>query len=130
MTLQGPLVALLRRLAQQAEASAAQAAAANIPENLAALTYLEVDGRRRWIFGQYRDSDDVLLHAIQMPLQVEDLADGEPIEMWLFRHRGELCRLYDGYRNEASGVSLPMSTVRSRREYLACFLNAPHKAPG
>jgi len=130
VTLQGPLVALLRRLAQQAEASAAEAAAANIPENLAVLTYLEADGRRRWIFGQYRDADDVLLHAIQMPLQTNDLADDEPIEMWLFRHRGELCRLYDGYRNEASGLSLPMSTVRSRRDYLACFLNAPHKAPG
>lgn len=130
LTVSGSLVDLLRRLAHESNTATDDEISVEISENLAVLTYVEDDGRRRWVFGDYRDSDDVLLHAIQVPIQAPDLGDDEPVEMWLFRHRIELAQLYDGFRREASGISVPLSTVRNRRDYMSCFLAAPHKAPG
>lgn len=127
-----PLVALLRRLTQtdQLATDPTPATDETIETNLLVITYLIEDGRRKWIFGEYRDSDDVLLHAIQVPMQTPELKPGEPMEMWLFRNRFELARIYESLRRESSGLATPLVTLRSRPGYLACFLAAPHRAVG
>ncbi len=94
------------------------------------ITYLLEDGTRKWIFGEYRDTDDVLLHAIRVPIQTPELKPGEPMEMWLFRNRFELARIYESLRRESAGMATPLATLRSRPGYLACFLAAPHRAVG
>ena len=125
------LVDFLRRLSQNgnAQPEAAAEAAGSIETDLVVLTYLQDDGSRKWVFGEYRDSDDVLLHAIQVPIQTPSLAPGEAMEMWLFRNRFELARVYESLRRETSGLATPLSTLRKRPGYLACFLAAPHRAP-
>jgi hypothetical protein len=126
-----PLVGLLRRLTQSdSTEDAVPAHDETIETNLLVITYLIEDGRRKWIFGEYRDSDDVLLHAIQVPIQTPELRPGEPMEMWLFRNRFELARIYESLRRESAGISTPLVTLRSRPGYLACFLAAPHRAVG
>jgi hypothetical protein len=127
-----PLVGHLRRLAQadQPESETELTGAENIETNLLVITYLIEDGTRTWIFGEYRDSDDVLLHAIKVPIQTPELKPGEPMEMWLFRARFELARIYESLRRESSGMATPLVTLRSRPGYLACFLAAPHRAVG
>lgn len=127
-----PVISLLRRTTQ-AEAVADGASPArevSIGTNLLVITYLIEDGTRKWIFGEYRDSDDVLLHAIQVPIQTPELDPGEPMEMWLFRNRFELARVYEGLRRENPGIATPLPTLRGRAGYLACFLAAPHRALG
>ncbi len=127
-----PMIELLRRLNHSKEQ--VQEIATNemgtIATNLLVITYLVEDGTRKWIFGEYRDSDDVLLHAIQVPIQTPELVPGEPMELWLFRNRYELARVYEGLRRENSGSATPLPTLRGRAGYLACFLSAPHRAVG
>jgi hypothetical protein len=129
VTVSEPLFALLRRLAQAPESPDYSPPEGTIPEHLVVVTFTEGQDRR-WLFGEYRTSDDVLLHAIQMPLQMPQLAPDEPIEMWLFRNRARLARLYESFRRETSGVSLPLSTLRARTDHVSCFLAAPHRSPG
>ncbi len=127
-----PIISLLRRLTQN-DASAGEAPRAreiSIGNSLLVITYLIEDGTRKWIFGEYRDSDDVLLHAIQVPIKTPELSPGEPMEMWLFRNRFELARVYEGLRRENPGISTPLPMLRGRAGYLACFLAAPHRALG
>ncbi len=88
------------------------------------------DGTRKWLFGEYRDTDDVLLHCLQVPIQTPELDPVEPMEMWLFRNRFDLSQMYEGLRRESQGILIPLSTLRSRPGYLACFLAAPHRALG
>ena len=129
--LEPSVIGLLRQLSQNSESEPEGIAEAQngIESDLVVLTYLQEDGSRRWVFGEYRDSDDVLLHAIQVPIQTPTLEPGEPMEMWLFRNRFELARVYEGLRRETSGLATPLSTLRLRPGYLACFLAAPHRAP-
>ncbi len=127
-----PLIGLLRRLTQDERSSQEATSAINgtIGNNLLVITYLLEDGARKWIFGEYRDTDDVLLHAIQVPIQTPEFNPGEPMEMWLFRNRFELARVYEGLRRENAGITAPLPTLRGRAGYLACFLAAPHRALG
>ncbi len=127
-----PLIGVLRRLTHDKESSQEAASEANgsISSNLLVITYLLEDDTRKWIFGEYRDTDDVLLHAIQVPLQMPEINPGEPMEMWLFRNRFELARMYEGLRRENAGIAAPLPTLRGRAGYLACFLTAPHRAVG
>jgi hypothetical protein len=127
-----PLIELLRRLSQSDEPQleATETAGATIASDLVVLTYLQDDGGRKWVFGEYRDSDDVLVHAIQVPIQTPTLEPGEAMEMWLFRNRFELAKVYDDMRRATPGMATPLSTLRHRPSYLACFLAAPHRAPG
>jgi hypothetical protein len=127
-----PFVGHLRRLAQSNQpAMDTPATEIEIIEtNLLVITYLLEDNTRSWIFGEYRDSDDVLLHAIKVPLQTPELKDGEPTEMWRFRNRFELARIYESLRRESPGMATPLVTLRNRPGYLACFLAAPHRAVG
>ncbi len=125
------LVALLRRLGQgPAESPNIDGAVpSTIDEDLVVLTYLEPDGTRCWVFGRHRASDDVLLQAIQMPMQIPTLTDDEPVETWLFRNRFELERLYLGVQRTDGGTTMPVSPLRKHEGYVGCFLAAPHKAP-
>ena len=128
-----PLLGLLRRFVQSDDGLPGKEPTPEdgaIFDKLLAITYLLEDGTRRWIFGEYRDTDDVILHAIQTPIQTPELNPGEPMEMWLFRNRFELARVYEGLRRENAGISTPLSILRSRPGYLACFLAAPHRALG
>ena len=127
-----PMIDLLRRLTHSGETPQESATSVNetIATNLLVITYLVEDGTRKWIFGEYRDSDDVLLHAIQVPIQTPKLEPGEPMELWLFRNRFELARVYEGLRRENAGSAVPLPTLRGRAGYLACFLAAPHRAIG
>lgn len=125
------LVALLRRLGQGPadDPNFDEGAPSTIDEDLAVLSYLEPDGTRSWVFGRHRASDDVLLQAIQMPMQIPAMTDEEPLETWLFRNRFELDRLYRGVRRTDVGITIPVSPLRQRDSYVGCFLAAPHKAP-
>jgi len=127
-----PMIEVLRRLTHGSEPPQDVTTTRNstIATNLLVITYLVEDGTRKWIFGEYRDSDDVLLHAIQVPIQTPDLEPGEPMELWLFRNRFELARVYEGLRRENAGSATPLPTLRGRAGYLACFLAAPHRAVG
>jgi hypothetical protein len=125
------LVALLRRLGQgpAEEPEIDEDAPSTIDEDLAVLSYLEPDGTRSWVFGRHRASDDVLLQAVQMPMQVPTMFEDEPLETWLFRNRFELERLYRGVRRTDVGITIPVSPLRQRDSYVGCFLAAPYKAP-
>ncbi len=127
-----PLVAQLRHLAQaiRQESESDSEEGDNIETNLLVITYLLEDETRKWIFGEYRDLDDVLLHSLQVPIQTPELKAGEPTEMWLFRNRLELARIYESLRRESAGVATPLATLRGRPGYLACFLAAPHRPVG
>jgi len=125
------LVALLRRLGQsRGEASEVTPDEARpIDEDLVVLAYNDADGSQRWVFGRHRPSDDVLLQAIQMPMQIPGLTDDEPLETWLFRNRYELERLYQGIHRTDGGTTIPVGPLRQQDGYVGCFLAAPHKAP-
>jgi hypothetical protein len=128
-----PLIDLIRHLAKaddRRQGDEAAEAQVRIAENLLVITYVLEDGTRKWVFGEYRTADDVLLHAIQVPIQTPELRAGEPMEMWLFRNRFELARVYEGLRREDEGIATPLATLRTRPGCLACFLAAPHRALG
>lgn len=125
------LMQLLRRLdtARSDGPSAADGEDAAIPEDLLVVTFLQ-DGRRRdWVFGEYRHSDDMVLHAIEIPIETPELGRDEPIEMWLFRNRHELVKVYEGIRRQTEGASRPLASLRHHDGFMACFLAAPHRAP-
>jgi hypothetical protein len=124
-----PLVDLLRRLNLSGNNGVEEAPEEHIPEDLLVITYLLPSGDRTWVFGEYRHSDAMILHAIQAPIQTPELSSGEPLETWLFRNRFELARLYDGIRRESTGTSTPIDTLRTNDQFLACFLAAPHRSP-
>ena len=62
-----PLIDCLRRLvvdrAPDHGVAATPARAHEIEDSLLVITYVLEDGTRKWLFGEYRDTDDVLLHA-------------------------------------------------------------------
>jgi hypothetical protein len=123
-----PLIDLLRRLNLGTEEDDGPPEE-EIPEDLIVVTYLHEGTGRKWIFGEYRHADDVILHAVQVPIRTPELDADQPLETWLFRNRFELARLYDGIRRETPGMSTPLSALRDHHGYLACFLAAPHRAP-
>jgi hypothetical protein len=124
-----PLIDLVRRLAQSDIAEVEPEPEEQISEDLVVVSYFDEAGQRAWIFGDYRHSDDVMLHAIRLPIQTPELDADEPVETWLFEHRMELATLYEGIRRETSGLSTPLSGLRSKDGFVGCFLAAPHKAP-
>jgi hypothetical protein len=125
------LIDLLRRMGQAGSDPDAgdPGDGSTIDEDLVVLSYLDADGTRQWVFGRHRASDDVLLQAIQMPMQVPTQAEEEPVETWLFRNRYELERLYQGVRRSDPGTTVQVAPLRRRSGYVGCFLAAPYKAP-
>ncbi len=104
--------------------------APEVPEDIVVVTYLGDDHQRQWVFGRYRDSDDVILNAVQIPIKTPELGRDEPLETWLFRSRYELVRLYEGILRSTPGKPTPLSTLRGHDGFMSCFLAAPHRAPG
>jgi hypothetical protein len=127
-----PLIDCLRRLVVADEDLYAEdaARAQEVGDHLIVITYVLEDGTRKWVFGEYRDVDDVVLHSLQIPIRTPELSPGEPMEMWLFRNRFDLAQMYEGLRRESVGKVVPLTTLRSRPGYLACYLAAPHRALG
>ena len=101
-----------------------------IPEELLVVTYLDADRRRQWVFGHYRHSDDMVLHAVDIPIETPELSRDEPLETWLFRNRHELARVYEGVRRTSPGMTRPLAMLRRLDGFMACFLAFPHRAPG
>jgi hypothetical protein len=124
-----PLMELLRQLSQRQDDDIGEPLEEPIPEDLLVVSYRQPAGGRQWIFGEYRHADDVVLHAIQVPIQAPDGESEESIETWLFRNRLELVRLYDGLRRSTPGQSTPLEVLRNFEDYTACFLAAPHRSP-
>jgi hypothetical protein len=129
----GPVRALLQTLRQIATRGTDEADdeldQETISEDLVVATFL-TDGQREWVFGHYRDSDDVMLNAVEIPIQTPELERNEPLEGWLFRNRHELAQLYEGIRRSTAGKPTPLKSLRSRDGFMSCFLAAPHRAPG
>ncbi len=124
-----PVLSLLRRLATRDEGDS-RSVELEVPPDVVVATYLDARGERTWLFGRYRDSDDLLVETISVPLRPPDLERGEPLEMWLFRNRHELYRLYESLcRGEEGGAAVPLESLRRRDGYLGCFLTAPHRVP-
>lgn len=98
-----------------------------LSEDLVVVSFTEPTGLRRWILGEHRASDDVIINALHVPLVVP--ADAGPIEMWLFRSRFDLAGMYEVLRRESSGIARPMSQMREQPDFQAWFLAAPHRAP-
>lgn len=102
-------------------------ASQTISDDLVVVSFSEQTGIKRWILGEYRTSDDVLVHALHVPLIVPD--DAGPIEMWLFQSRFDLGSMYEVLRRETSGIARPMSQMREQPDFHAWFLGAPHRSP-
>lgn len=124
-----PLIELLRQLSQRQDDDIGEPIGGQIPEDLLVVSYRQPAGRRQWIFGEYRHADDVVLHAVQVPIQAPEGESEESIESWLFRNRLELVRLYEGLRRSTPGQSTPLEVLRHFDDYSACFLAAPHRSP-
>ncbi len=121
------LLSFLRRLASK-ESDEAPAGPREVPSDLLVATYLGPEGRRLWLFGRYREADGLLVDAVEVPLKPPDMGRGEPVEMWLFRQRDDLYRLYMGLCRD-SGATLPLESLRQREGYMGFFLSAPHRSP-
>jgi len=98
-----------------------------ISEDLVVVSFRDTTGIQRWILGEYRSADDVIVHGLHIPLVVP--SEEGPIEMWLFRSRFDLAGMYEVLRRETSGVSRPMSEMRNQPNFHAWFLAAPHRSP-
>jgi len=102
--------------------------AALVPQ-LCVVSALEQEDARDWYIGVYVEEVDALAHGFRIPLTTVDLADGEPLEAWLFRRRGELAMLYQGLRRDSEGSTVPLESLRSRDGYFTCLLAAPQSSP-
>ncbi len=98
-----------------------------ISDDLVVVSFTEPTGIQRWILGEYRAADDVIMHALHLPLVVP--VEAGEIEMWLFRSRFDLARMYEVLRRETSGIARPMFQMREQPDFQAWFLAAPHRAP-
>jgi hypothetical protein len=101
-----------------------------VPEDIVVVTYLGENDHRQWVFGRYRDSDDVVLRAVEIPIRTPELSRDEPLETWLFRSRHELAQLYEGVLRSTPARPIPLSTLRHHEGFMACYLAAPHRSPG
>jgi hypothetical protein len=123
------LIDLLRRLGHKAGVDQPEEEQGSVPEDLVVATYLDDDDSRRWVFGEYRDGTEVLLHAFRVQMQLSDVKEDEPLENWLLRNRYKLAGRYEALRQEYTGQTMSLKQLREQREYTGCFLAAPHKAP-
>jgi len=121
------LLDFLRRLASR-QPDPAPGSSQEVPPDLLVATYMGPDGRRLWLFGRYREADGLLVDAVEVPLKPPDMGRGEPVEMWLFRQREDLYRLYTGLCRDG-GTTLPLSSLRQREGFMGFFLSAPHRSP-
>lgn len=129
------LIEVLRRLShdngdEDPEDTTVEPSADSISADLAVVSFEPSRGARRWILGEYRAADDILLHAIHLPLEGPQGSTDEPLELWVFHKRNLLRQMYDDCRRDSNGASTPLSGLRQRPGFMACFLAAPHRSPG
>ncbi len=127
------LLDTLRKLARSEESSRDELECENsddlVLEDMVVACFQEPNGCRQWVFGRYREIDDMLLQALKIPLKVPASEEDLPLEMWLFRNRSDLARVYDTLMKESSGVATPLGQLRQRPGFQAWFLAAPHRSP-
>lgn len=100
----------------------------SIPEDLVVIRFQTPSGDDRWIIGQHREADDMVLHGLTMRLSVPQTTDEKPVELWLFQNRHELAKMYSVLRRDSSGVATPMAQLREQPGFQAWILAAPHRA--
>lgn len=126
------LVQTLHRLAGGVEETGphhlAAGTAVEIPPDLCVVSALDDYTLRRWYLGIYSRDRDAVLHAHPVPLP--KVSGDEPIEAWLFRRRDELATLYQGLCRGGAGMTIPLSSLRSRAGFFSCLLASPHHAFG
>jgi hypothetical protein len=125
----GRLIEILRRIGV-GESEEDSTPRPEVPEDIVVVTYLGDHDRRQWVFGRYRDSDDVMLRAVEIPIRTPELSRDEPLETWLFRSRHELAQLYEGVLRSTPARPIPLAALRGHDGFMACYLAAPHRSPG
>ncbi|MCS7183608.1 MAG: hypothetical protein NZ869_10935, partial [Thermoanaerobaculum sp.] len=123
------LLGTLRTLAQPQAPAAGGMVAAEVDPRLCVASCFEDDGRRAWYLGLWFEETDALHAAFRLPTLPYSPQQGEPMEAWLFRQRGELGKLYQALRRKSNGAMLPLDQLRHREGYFSCLLNAPQRSP-
>ena len=97
--------------------------------HLCVASVLEDEATRSWYIGKFEDEVEALANAFRVKLAPVGLKDGEPFESWLFQHRADLAKLYQGLRRQSSGATVPLEDLRRRDGYFTCLLATPHRSP-
>jgi hypothetical protein len=125
-----PLLQTLQRLSADAlEATEPGAASAEVDPHLCVASVLEDEATRSWYIGTFEDEVEALANAFRVKLAPVGLKDGEPFESWLFQHRADLAKLYQGLRRQSPGATVPLEDLRRRDGYFTCLLATPHRSP-
>jgi hypothetical protein len=111
------------------EATEPGAATTEVDPHLCVASVLEDEATRSWYIGTFEDEVEALANAFRVKLAPVGLKDGEPFESWLFQHRVDLAKLYQGLRRQSSGATVPLEDLRRRDGYFACLLATPHRSP-
>jgi hypothetical protein len=125
-----PLLQTIQRLSADAlEATEPGAASVEVDPHLCVASVLEDEATRTWYIGTFEDEVEALASAFRVKLAPVGLKDGEPFESWLFQHRADLAKLYQGLRRQSSGATVPLEDLRRRDGYFTCLLATPHRSP-
>ena len=125
-----PLLQTIQRLSADAlEATEPGAASVEVDPHLCVASVLEDEATRTWYIGTFEDDVEALASAFRVKLAPVGLKDGEPFESWLFQHRADLAKLYQGLRRQSPGATVPLEDLRRRDGYFTCLLATPHRSP-
>jgi hypothetical protein len=125
-----PLLQGLQQLASSGlDATEPGSPAPEVDAQLCVASVLEDEATRSWYIGKFEDEVDALQNAFRVKLAPVGLKDGEPFESWLFQHRADLAKLYQGLRRQSSGATVPLEDLRRRDGYFTCLLATPHRSP-
>jgi hypothetical protein len=104
-------------------------ASVEVDPHLCVASVLDDEATRTWYIGTFEDEVEALANAFRVKLAPVGLKDGEPFESWLFQHRADLAKLYQGLRRQSSGATVPLEDLRRRDGYFTCLLATPHRSP-
>jgi hypothetical protein len=125
-----PLLQNLQQLSSGAlDATEPGAASVEVDPHLCVASVLEDQATRSWYIGKFEDEVEALANAFRVKLAPVGLKDGEPFESWLFQHRADLAKLYQGLRRQSAGATVPLEDLRRRDGYFTCLLATPHRSP-
>jgi hypothetical protein len=125
-----PLLQTLQQLSSGAlDATEPGAASVEVDPHLCVASVLEDQATRSWYIGKFEDEVEALANAFRVKLAPVGLKDGEPFESWLFQHRADLAKLYQGLRRQSHGATVPLEDLRRRDGYFTCLLATPHRSP-
>jgi hypothetical protein len=124
-----PLLQTLQQLSSGAlDATEPGAASVEVDPHLCVASVLEDQATRSWYIGKFEDEVEALANAFRVKLAPVGLKDGEPFESWLFQHRADLAKLYQGLRRQSVGATVPLDDLRRRDGYFTCSAT-PHRSP-